>query len=103
MGWGQPRVPCPCLSTKLLPCSLDKPSSAAQALHRAVSTAETPSLQELMFLHVNKRGTLVAPGRGSGSSVIPFLPTEIHPFLFAAEHFSLQCSYDAVGLETSGI
>lgn len=46
---------------------------------------------------------LGGPRQGTGSSVIPLSPTESHPFLFAAEHFSLQCSYDAVGLETSGI
>lgn len=51
-----------------------------------------------MFVDVNKCGTSVSPGR-MGSRVIPFLPTEIHPFPFAAEHFSLQCSYDAAGLE----
>lgn len=118
-GWGQlcPSHLCPFPSTQPCAWALQLPACSSDKLSSACCTAwvllrlciemwlyQKPNSFRIWCLWtVNKLRTLVPPGRGMGSGVITFLHTEVCPFLFISEHFSLWCSYDALGLETPGI
>lgn len=74
-----------------------------QALCRAASASGTRLLLVLMLWASNEPRTVLPVGSAVGSSGALCLYTGVHPFLFTSVHISLQCSCDALGLETPGI